>query len=155
MELISRKEAISKNLKRYFTGKSCKRGHISERLVSDRQCITCSIHKSMILEKKNPNRKKDRHTKESYARRADFFYERCAYRRAFKKQATPKWANRSEIVKIYKECRNLSRTTGIPHHVDHIIPLQNKLVCGLHVHWNLQILTATENISKNNKFEIE
>lgn len=42
--------------------------------------------------------------------------------------------------------------TGIPHHVDHIIPLQGENICGLHIPENLQILKATDNRKKGNKF---
>jgi 5-methylcytosine-specific restriction endonuclease McrA len=41
-QIILRKEARAQGLKRYFTGKSCKWGHISERLVSSGECITCN-----------------------------------------------------------------------------------------------------------------
>lgn len=58
-----------------------------------------------------------------------------------------------EISKIYKECVEKSNATGIPHHVDHIVPLNGETVSGLHVPWNLQILTAEENLKKSNKFE--
>jgi 5-methylcytosine-specific restriction endonuclease McrA len=69
------------------------------------------------------------------------------------KQATPKWADVSAIKEFYIDAQRLSKETGIPHEVDHVIPLQGKLVSGLHVPANLQILTESENTSKNNKFK--
>jgi len=65
--------------------------------------------------------------------------------------ATPLWADRRAIGSIYRECRSRTRDTGVAHHVDHIVPLQGNIVCGLHVHWNLQILTASENCAKSNR----
>jgi len=56
------------------------------------------------------------------------------------------------IKSIYKEARKLSILTNIPHHVDHIIPLQGELVSGLHLSLNLQILTQHENCSKHNSY---
>ena len=41
LQIISRQDAASKNLKHYFTGKVCTNGHLSERLVSTRSCIEC------------------------------------------------------------------------------------------------------------------
>lgn len=69
-----------------------------------------------------------------------------AKRRAQKLNATPKWVNMEEIRKIYLNC-----PPG--YHVDHIMPLNHPLLCGLHVPWNLQYLPAEENIRKNNKVE--
>ena len=76
-------------------------------------------------------------------------------RRARKLQATPKWAEaeREQIEAIYREAARLQEETGIVYHVDHIIPLQSELVCGLHCLANLQILTQTENNKKSNKFD--
>lgn len=77
-----------------------------------------------------------------------------ARRRALKLQRTPKWLTPQhfkEIEWFYTEAQRLTNEAGILHHVDHIVPLQGKKVSGLHVPWNLQILTATENSSKGNK----
>ena len=78
-----------------------------------------------------------------------------AYKLA-KSRACPKWvysnkALRQEIDEIYKIADARSRETGVVHHVDHVIPLRGKNVSGLHVPWNLQILTYSENCSKSNK----
>lgn len=69
-------------------------------------------------------------------------------------QATPKWLtdnHKEEMSKIYENSLDLTKNTGIEHNVDHIIPLRNDIVCGLHVPWNLQILTKEENSKKSNK----
>ena len=76
-------------------------------------------------------------------------------RRAAKINRTPSWADMDAIRAVYLEARRLTRETGIAHHVDHIVPLQGKRVCGLHVHHNLQILTGPENCKKNNRFEVD
>lgn len=74
-----------------------------------------------------------------------------AARRAGIERATPKWADRSEIVRIYDECLAKTKQTGIAHEVDHIIPLRGEFVSGLHVHWNLRVITRAENSTKSNK----
>lgn len=82
----------------------------------------------------------------------------CAYnsfRRAAKRNATPVWLSKEhlkEIRKFYTLASSLSNTTGIKHHVDHIVPLISAFVCGLHVPWNLQVITEYENLSKGNKY---
>lgn len=80
----------------------------------------------------------------------------CAKRRAHKLRACPAWLTKDQLDEIevfYRKAKQLFKETNIPHHVDHIVPLQGKTVSGLHVPWNLQILTASENSKKGNKLE--
>jgi hypothetical protein len=75
-----------------------------------------------------------------------------ARRKATKLMATPAWSDKVLIEAVYTEAVKASATTGVEHHVDHVIPLQSRLVCGLHVHHNLQVLTAFDNIAKRNRY---
>jgi 5-methylcytosine-specific restriction endonuclease McrA len=76
-----------------------------------------------------------------------------ARRRAAEQQAMPKWADKKAIRAVYAEADRLTRETGIPHHVDHVVPLNSPVVSGLHIAANLQVLTAVENIRKSNKLD--
>jgi hypothetical protein len=78
-----------------------------------------------------------------------------AKRRAKKLQCTPKWLTEdhfNQIGMIYCMSDMMTKSTGVPHHVDHIIPLQGKTVNGLHVPWNLQVIPAVDNFKKSNKY---
>lgn len=79
----------------------------------------------------------------------------AARRRVIKLQRTPRWANQEAIRRIYQEAARLSFETGVMHHVDHIIPLQGTIVSGLHVEDNLRVITATENMIKRNRYEVD
>lgn len=68
--------------------------------------------------------------------------------KANKLNATPKWADLDKIRIFYNNCPE-------NFHVDHIIPLQGKYVCGLHIENNLQYLEAKMNTSKSNYHESE
>jgi hypothetical protein len=73
-------------------------------------------------------------------------------RRAKKLQRTPVWADHDKILQFYILARELTDTTGIEHHVDHIVPLQGEMVSGLHVETNLQVIPGIENKSKGARF---
>lgn len=77
-----------------------------------------------------------------------------AKKRASKLLATPKWLTinqLSDIKDFYFAAKQLELETGIKYHVDHVVPLQGKNVCGLHVPWNLQVIPASDNVRKSNK----
>lgn len=72
-------------------------------------------------------------------------------RRQKERKAVPEWADHKKINEVYKKAKWLESLTGLKYHVDHIVPIQGKNVCGLHVWANLQILEASLNCSKGNK----
>lgn len=74
-----------------------------------------------------------------------------ARRRTAKIKRTPSWVTGdllAQIENFYWLARDLKAITGEDYHVDHIIPLQGKTVCGLHVPWNLQVLPSDLNLKK-------
>lgn len=75
-------------------------------------------------------------------------------RRRKHREATPSWITRkqkSEIRQLYQIAITMSKTTGERYVVDHIVPLRSDYVCGLHVPWNLRVITQEENLKKSNK----
>jgi hypothetical protein len=79
------------------------------------------------------------------------FKERKIARRV-KGPFCPVWANRKVIANLYREARRLTKETGLVHSVDHIVPVKNKLVCGLHVEANLRVIPQAENLAKGNRW---
>lgn len=65
---------------------------------------------------------------------------------------TPPWADKSAIEVIYAQARRRSNIEGIQYHVDHIIPLNGDIVSGLHIEYNLQLLSSRDNVAKKNLF---
>jgi hypothetical protein len=107
--------------------------------------------KSAIKYAKNPEKYKiqiKKYRSENPSKQP-FFKKRYLAR---KLQAIPKWANEHKIQEFYETAQGLNMLLGEWHHVDHIVPLKSKLVCGLHWEGNLQILTAKQNISKGNRW---
>jgi hypothetical protein len=81
----------------------------------------------------------------------------AAKRNAVKLQRTPKWVSENDmwmVEEAYKLAALRTKLFGFPWHVDHIIPLQGKLVSGLNTPYNLQVIPAVENRTKKNTFEV-
>lgn len=171
MNIIKRKEAIAQGLGRYFTGKPCVNGHISERIAMKGTCVQCNRERlardwregkrwsqqdgsrSTEAVRKwtanNPEKKAEKNRKWRIENRAEH-NAHAAKRRAAKTQRTPAWADHEEIGMWYGVAEVLSRG-GVEFHVDHIVPLQGQEVCGLHSHDNLQVLPWFENLRKSAK----
>jgi 5-methylcytosine-specific restriction endonuclease McrA len=78
-------------------------------------------------------------------------------RRRKHRQATPPWLTRkqkTEIRQIYQIAITMTKTTGEQYVVDHIVPLRSEFVCGLHVPWNLRVITQEENLKKSNRLDV-
>lgn len=105
-----------------FHGRPCARGHEGVREARNGECVTC--------------------------RAADKSIRSAMRRGAYPENLTPD--ERDRITAIYSESSRRTRSTGIPHHVDHRKPLA---AGGRHHPDNLQILTATANLKKGAKWD--
>jgi len=93
-------------------------------------------------------------TAEYASKNKDLCNAKCAKYNTIKMKAAPKWLTKDhfkQIESLYTKAKELEELDGVKRHVDHIVPLQNKIVCGLHVPWNLRVITAKENMLKSNK----
>ena len=160
---------------RYFTGKLCRYGHRSCRSLPDNGCLVCKVIKVRNLDerqrqkareanrgwrernledqrarerrwhKENPEKSASR-AREQYRKNSKRIIASVIARDKRVRQATPPWADMKAIKAFYE-----ARPDGF--HVDHIVPLRGKNICGLHVLENLQYLPASENCSKGNRFD--
>jgi len=124
-------------------------------------CKECKNKGNAKYHSKNRD-KEAQYSRQYYKKIAKFEVEKrrelTARRRARKLSATPKWLSvqqLQEIKKKYALATMLTQNSGIVHAVDHIVPLKGKTVCGLHVPWNLQVITRKDNLTKSNKFNEE
>lgn len=169
MNIITRQEAKAQELTRYFTGKPCVHGHVAERKTANKTCVVCgdlAIAKSKAKKpekynvinqgwsKRNPDKVKALQLKRNRENPARRNLWTSNYRQA-KDSRMPAWLNSGQLVEmegVYDYCSALRRA-GLDYHVDHIVPLRGKIVSGLHVPWNLQVIPGLENVRKGNRFD--
>ena len=142
------KKAYNKNIEKIkLYNKEFYKAHVEKMYAKNKAYREANREKVYAYNKKykenNPEKIKDWQKKYRENNRGVFTAIQ-AKRRAINLQATPAWINLEAIKEIYTRCPK-------GYHVDHIVPLQGKNVCGFHVENNLQYLKAEENIRKGNR----
>lgn len=166
---------------RFFHSQApCRRGHGTKRYASDGRCVECAAlrrKKAWASDREGQSQaakrwrenNRDRHLENFRTwRAANLDKDRAASRKwqsenpakviaALAKRkasilrAMPQWVNQEQLAEVYGLRDLVSKETGVPHDVDHIVPLQGKTVCGLHVPWNLRVIPRIENRKKGNR----
>jgi 5-methylcytosine-specific restriction endonuclease McrA len=101
-----------------------------------------------------PAEEKRRNRAEYKDRNVDVVRADTSVRKRRHREATPKWltpAERRQMRDLYVQARKMTELTRERYVVDHIVPLRGEEVCGLHVPWNLRVITQEENLKKSNK----
>ena len=150
---------IDKDLDEYHNVKSFPLG----KAYTCKECANAKSRKWTVSnkdKKAEQGRKHYQANKQDYMDRANSWAKsnrgynnaRWSKRHALKLNATVSWADLEQIKRIYVACSKISKDTGKPHEVDHIIPLQGKNVCGLHIETNLRIVPRQMNRAKGNRY---
>ena len=113
-------------------------------------------NKEAVIARANARPVEDRrkHREKYKKQNPDLYKAFNSVRKRRHKNATPAWVTKEQkatIRQLYLDAMRLTRITGERYVVDHIIPLINPTVCGLHVPWNLRVITQEENLLKSNK----
>jgi 5-methylcytosine-specific restriction endonuclease McrA len=113
-------------------------------------------NKEMVIARAaaRPPKEKRRARADYKDRNVDVVRADTSVRKRRHREATPKWLTseqRLAMRQLYVQARKLTEVTGERYVVDHIVPLRSHEVCGLHVPWNLRVITQEENLKKSNK----
>ena len=171
--IVERQFAKANDLKRYFTGKPCKRGHLAERLVSTFQCDACMAERKITFAEKiakqfadwqrnNPEKVKIRNSKWEQKNKKKRAAISDAYRKRHPERARATRAScdarrrgaegfftKSDILQMGEnqkwKCQNCHVCIKKKYHVDHINPIAKG---GTSWPSNLQLLCPPCNMSK-------
>jgi len=101
-----------------------------------------------------PNEAKQAYRNKHKQENPELYKALTSVRKRRHRDATPKWITPEQKLamrELYLHAQKLTAMTGERYVVDHIIPLISHEVCGLHVPWNLRVITQEENLKKSNK----
>ena len=116
-------------------------------------CSKCSSLRSALWAKNNPSKANARNSRWQKVH-AHIHTVNTRKHQSIKAKRMPHWLSTDDILQIksmYLFAKIMEECTGEKHHVDHIIPLSSKCVSGLHVPYNLQVLSSKQNLIKGNK----
>lgn len=113
-------------------------------------------NKETVIARANarPIEERVKHREKYKTQNPELYKALTSVRKRRHKHATPSWITKEQKIAIrnlYLQAMALTKITGEKYVVDHIIPLINPIVCGLHVPWNLRVITQEENLKKSNK----
>lgn len=147
-----------KSCLKIFGGSWVKNKRKSDPIWAEAERLTQKVRREKLPQEVKETRlaKNRAYHKNYYLRNKSYYTEKWLARELHQKQATPSWLSdfdKQRITLIYKIRDLLKEKTSESWHVDHVIPLRGKNVCGLHVPSNLRVIKAKENLSKGNSYE--
>lgn len=131
------------------------RKNLEQNRAKSRERATMNKEAANLRSKKwrEANRDKRKEVANNWVRRnKDYACAQAGKRRSAKLNATPAWANEFFIREVYRLARTRAKLTRVNWHVDHVVPLRSKIVCGLHCEHNLAVIPADQNHRKSNRY---
>lgn len=130
--------------------KSCRSAQDKAHFARERERIVERQKKYNDANRERINENQKERNRVHYQNNKAQYRARLSVRHKVERKAKPSWADSKAMAGFY-ELAQLFKRAGLNLHVDHIVPLQGKNVCGLHWEGNMQLLLASKNVSKGNK----